>query len=363
MSVIIFIIILGLLIFVHELGHFLVAKWSKIRVDEFAVGFPPKIFSFTRGGTKYALNLIPFGGYVKIFGENPDEESLNPDSKDSFVNKNRCIQAAVLVAGVTFNVIFAWLLISTSYMISFPAIVTEDNINKVENIRVVVGHVAPESPAEVAGMKSGYSIKSLSVDDKNLSDISNVESVQNFISENAEDEIKFIIENKNESIELSVKPIEGLVEGKKTVGIVLAQIGDMKLGFFESLWEGLKTTIILTKEISVGLYHFFGNVFSGNADFSQVAGPVGIVGHVDDASKFGFAYLLTFTAMISLNLAVINLVPFPALDGGRLLFVAIEGITRKRIKNTIANTLNFVGFALLILLMILITVSDISKLF
>jgi regulator of sigma E protease len=109
MSVIIFIIILGALIFVHELGHFLFAKWSKMRVDEFAIGFPPRIVSFKKGETEYSLNLIPFGGYVKIFGENPDELSKNPAATNSFVNKSKWKQAAVLVAGVLFNVIFAYL--------------------------------------------------------------------------------------------------------------------------------------------------------------------------------------------------------------------------------------------------------------
>ena len=358
MSVIIFIIILGLLIFVHELGHFLIAKWSKIRVDEFAVGFPPKIFSFMRGGTKYALNLIPFGGYVKIFGENPDEESLNPEAKDSFVNKNRWIQAAVLVAGVTFNIIFAWMLISASYMISFPTIVTDENINNIENPRVVIGNVAPESPAEDAGIRAGYSIESLKSGENILSNVAEVEDVQKFIADNSDSEIIFNLKNKNESIEFKAMPEDGLVEGKKTVGIVLAKIGDLKLGFFDSMWQGFKTTGILIKEVSIGLYTFFGNIIKGDPDFSQVAGPVGIVGHVDDASKFGFAYLLTFTAMISINLAIINLVPFPALDGGRLLFVAIEGITRRRIKTSVANAFNLIGFALLMLLMMRITIMD-----
>jgi len=118
MSVIIFLIALTVLVFVHELGHFLVAKWAGIRVDEFAIGFPPRLFSWQRGETRYSINLLPFGGFVKIFGENPDEASISgPDSTRSFVNKHRGLQAAVLVAGVAANVIFAWLLISISLML------------------------------------------------------------------------------------------------------------------------------------------------------------------------------------------------------------------------------------------------------
>lgn len=365
MSVIIFIIILGVLIFVHELGHFLVAKWSKIRVDEFAVGFPPKLISYTRNGTKYALNLIPFGGYVKIFGENPDEESLNPDADNSFVNKNRWIQAAVLIAGIAFNIIFAWMLISASYMMSFPAIVNEENFSKVENIQTHVTHIAPGSPAEASGLQVGDTIQTLIAGDEQLvkTEEIQIDDIQNFVTENDDREIQIIVDRNNEEKTFNVTPTDGLVEGKKTIGIVMTDLGDLKLSFFPALWQGIKTTADLVKETTVGLTMFLGTAISGNASFDQVSGPVGIVGHVDDAAQFGFSYLLTFTAFISINLAVINLIPFPALDGGRLLFVGIEGVSRRRINTKVANTLNLVGFALLMLLMISVTISDIVKLF
>jgi regulator of sigma E protease len=365
MSIIIFLIILGVLIFVHELGHFLVAKWSKIRVDEFAVGFPPKIFSFTRNGTKYALNLIPFGGYVKIFGENPDDESLDPTADNSFVNKNRWIQAAVLIAGITFNIVFAWMLISASYMMSFPAIVNEENSSKVENIQTHITHISPESPAEISGLKIGDTIQTLIAGDNTLvkTEEIQIEEIQNFITENEDGEIKIIVDRNNEEKTFVVTPTNGLVEGKKTIGIVMTDLGDLKLSFFSALWQGVKTTIDLTKETAVGLTTFLGTAITGKANLDQVSGPVGLVGHVGDAAQFGFSYLITFTAFISINLAVINLIPFPALDGGRLLFVAIEGITRRRINPKVANTLNLVGFALLMLLMISVTISDVVKLF
>ncbi|MFA7193880.1 MAG: RIP metalloprotease RseP [Candidatus Paceibacterota bacterium] len=365
MSIIIFLIILGVLIFVHELGHFSIAKWAKIRVDEFAVGFPPKIISYTKNGTKYALNLIPFGGYVKIFGENPDEESLNPEADNSFVNKSKWIQAAVLIAGITFNIIFAWMLISASYMMSFPAIVNEENFSKVENVQTHITHVAPGSPAENSGLQVGDTIQSLIAGENSLlkTEQTKIEDIQNFIAENSEEEIKIVVDRNDEEQTFSVVPTSGLVEGKKTIGIVMSELGDLQLSFFPALWQGAKTTATLLKETAVGLALFIGTAITGQANLDQVSGPVGIVGHVGDAAQFGFSYLLTFTAFISINLAVINLIPFPALDGGRLLFVAIEGIIKKPIKPKIANTLNLIGFALLMLLMISVTVSDIVKLF
>lgn len=365
MSVILFLIVLSILVFVHELGHFLVAKWAKIRVDEFAIGFPPKIVSFTKGQTRYALNLIPFGGYVKIFGENPDEQSLDPNAKNSFVNKNRWIQAAVLFAGVFFNFIFAWMLISASYMFNAEVAVNQENISDVKNIETMIVNVAPDSPAQKSGLMVGDKIISLKSGEELLltADELNVENLQNFISDNADKEIEFTVERFEQVQKINVTAVDGISPDKKAVGIMMSDVGEIQIGFFKSIWKGFQTTLIITEKVTIGLFEFLYSAVTGNANFNQVSGPVGLVGHVGEAAKFGIVNLLSFTALISLNLAIINLIPFPALDGGRLLFVAIEGITRRQINVKFVNTLNLIGFALLMLLMISVTVSDIVKLF
>jgi regulator of sigma E protease len=364
MSVVIFIIILGILIFVHELGHFLVAKKSGIRVDEFAVGFPPKLWSWTKGGTKYALNLIPIGGYVKIFGENADEESLDPENKDSFINKSRWIQAAVLVAGVAFNIIFAWILFSISLMAGFPSVVTEQNSSDISESFVVVTSVYEDSPAYNAGLQSGDQIVGISRDESilELGDITTA-SIQEFISSNTET-IDLEIIRGQENINLEIAPEVGVIGGDKpAVGISMERIGQLQLGFFEAIWRGLTMTGTMIKEIAIGLYGLLSDVFTGKGSLDSVAGPVGIVGLVDSASNFGLTYLLGFTAFISINLAVLNILPIPALDGGRLVVVLIEGVTRRRIKPSIVNTVNATGLILLLLLMLIITINDIFKLF
>jgi regulator of sigma E protease len=363
MSAIIFIIVLGVLIFVHELGHFLIAKWAKIRVDEFAIGFPPRLLSFTKGETRYALNLIPFGGYVKIFGETPDEESLKEDATNSFVNKSKWIQAAVLVAGVTFNIVFAWLLFSISFMSGFPSIVTPDNAGQVSDSSVVVTSVLADSPAARAGLKVGDSITMLEITNKAVLGNPSVEGVQSFIAAHGTEAITLVVDRKNETLPITVTPATGVSGDKPAIGIAMNLIGNIKLGFFGAIAKGGETVVTMMQEIATGLFGFIGHIFVGKAELNQVAGPIGIVGLIGDATQFGFIYLLGFTAFISLNLAVLNLIPFPALDGGRLLFVLIEGITRRPINPRIANTLNAVGFSLLILLMVVITVSDIIKLF
>ncbi len=270
MSVIIFLIILSILVIVHELGHFGVAKYFGIRVDEFGLGYPPKAKKlFSWKGTDFTLNWLPFGGFVKIYGENYADSDLQNSSdipsghSQSFVNQNRLVQAAVLVAGVVMNFLFAWLLLSVIFF---------------------SGVSAPLSASRPEGL-----------------------------------------------------PV------------------------IQAISAGLKAGVKITTDTAVALGTLLSQAVVGHANLSELSGPVGIVGMVGSVRALGIGYLLTFTALISLNLCIVNLLPFPALDGGRLLFVAIEAVTRKRMPPRIFNTMNTVGFALLILLMVLITIHDVRN--
>lgn len=366
MSIIIFLIVLAALVFVHELGHFIAAKKSGIRVDEFGIGFPPKLISKKIGETVYSLNLIPFGGFVKIFGENPDDESLTgPDSERSFVNKPRHIQAMVLVAGIVFNFLFAWLLISISFMSGVAASSADyaQYANRIQDERLIVTTITPGSPAEAAELKAGDVIKevrsgSLSVEGETLT----IEAVQNIINESKGNDITIEYVRGDESGEKVVSATEGIVDDRYAIGIGMDNAGTLSLPIHLAIWEGGKLTLYMIKAVTVGLADFIYSAFVGEADFQSVSGPVGIVGLVGDATRLGFTYLMMFTAIISINLGVINLVPFPALDGGRLFFVLIEAIRRKSIAPQVANTVNAVGFALLLLLMFVVTYKDIAKL-
>lgn len=359
MSVIIFLIVLGVLIFVHELGHFLVAKKSGIRVDEFAVGFPPQIFSFTKGGTKYALNLIPFGGYVKIYGENAEDESVDPNAKDSFVNKNPWIQAAVLVAGVTFNIIFAWFLFLIVLMAGSPTIVDQTNRDFIKDAKVTITEIHENSPAKTAGLKAGDKI--ISVNDISGSDVT-VQKVQDIIA-TSKSPVKFGIERINQKTEITINPVKGIVADKQAIGVGLEEIGNYSLPIHKAFLQSFVMTSNATQMIAVNLVQFLGKAVTGHASLNEVSGPVGIVGIVGEAASFGFIYLLSFTAFISINLAVLNVLPLPALDGGRLVMVLIEGVSKRKIKPSIVNWVNGIGFLVLILLMIVITVNDVIKLF
>lgn len=383
-TTIIFIIVLAILIFVHELGHFLVARASGIRVDAFKIGFGPRIIHWKRGETEYGINLIPFGGYVKIHGENPDEESINgPDAGRSFVNKPRYKQVMVLVAGVAFNFLFAWLLYTGAFLSGVTA--TNDGFEKYSddftNERVMITYVGKDTPAEKANFVVGDVIKlvvkpaSVSTSDSfdtatgtaiGVSGQIKVEDIQGFIAESAGRNIKFEVLRGDQSKILEVIPEKGVVSNATTtyaIGIAMQKVADLRLSFFSAIWEGLHYTLVMIRETAIGLYTFIINIFQGTADFTDVAGPIGIAGIVGNAAEMGFTYLIMITALISINLGVINLIPFPALDGGRTLFVLIEGIIRRRISMKFTNILNTVGFVLLMLLMVVVTYRDVLRLF
>jgi len=355
-TTIIFIIVLAVLIFVHELGHFLVARAFGIRVDAFALGFGPKLFSFKKGETLYSLNLIPFGGYVKIFGENPDDESIKgPDSARSFVHKAKWKQICVLSAGVVFNFVFAWIIISTAFFSGVPTSVESypEYASQMKDEHIAITYIEPKSPAEKVGLKAGDEIVGFS----------NLEEIQNAINTSGDKGIALTYKRFGIEDTKNIIAKEGIVPGKYAVGIAMDKVATLELPIHLSIYEAGRLTLHMMKLVTVGIYDLIYGIFDGTSKLSSVTGPIGIAGLVGDAAQLGFTYLLMFTAIISVNLGILNLVPFPALDGGRILFVMIETIIRRPIKPIVANAVNSVGFALLILLMIVVTYRDIAKLF
>ncbi|OHA34505.1 MAG: hypothetical protein A2928_04255 [Candidatus Taylorbacteria bacterium RIFCSPLOWO2_01_FULL_45_15b] len=363
MTLILFLIVLAILVFVHEVGHFVAAKIARMRVDEFGIGFPPTIASVQKGETKYALNIIPLGGYVKIFGESPSESEAGSltDSR-SFVSKNRGLQAMVLIAGILFNMIFAWGLVSLGFMTGMPTASGGAPVTELKNPRLLVISLYPEGPAEIAGMKVGDELTFVGTPAESVAALE-PQPVREFISSHPNEPILFKVKRGEEIRDISIEPSTTLIGGQTVVGISMDIVGIQKLAPHKAVIAGFAMTGDITVAVVKGIYGLIRDAILGRADFSQVAGPVGIAGLVGDASRLGFAYLISFTALISINLAVLNLVPFPALDGGRLLFVAIEAITRRKIPHKVANIANTIGFSLLILLMIVITYKDIIKLF
>ncbi len=365
-TTIIFLLVLTVLVFIHELGHFLAARLFGIRVDEFAIGFPPRIWSFIKNGTRFAINIVPLGGYVKIHGENAEDE-ITPDS---ILAKARWKQAVVLVAGVVFNIVLAWVLLSLSFMMGTRASTAGFPAEKISDTGVVVMFVSPDSPAQKAGLAIGDEIVSVETADIRLATSTlRVEAVQTAIKDSKGNVIFTVTPQHATSTKtISVEPKDGVVPGKRAVGISMDEVGTVKLGFFESFGYGAKSTYVLTQNVATGLWGFVkGLVVSdgggAKAALKSVSGPVGIATIVGSSARDGFSNLLVITAIISANLAVLNLVPFPALDGGRLVVVAIEGTIRRRINPKVINWINAIGFLLLIGLMLVVTFKDIWVLF
>jgi regulator of sigma E protease len=369
MSILIFIISLAILILVHEFGHFIVAKKSGIKVSEFALGFPPKIWGKKVGETEYTINAIPFGGFVKIYGEDSHGEDggkiSEEDKHRSMHFKPKWIQAAVLVAGVTMNIIFAWFLISVGYMIGLPSPAEHSGRGTVKDPHVTIVDIVPGSPAQVAGLNAGDRIVSVSngVDVIKEAEIT-AESVTQVISKSTQDKVSIEYKRGSSASQtISVAPKYDSNLDRKVIGVSMDEIGTLQLPIHYALIEGAKTTSLLVKETFVGLFQFFYKIITWKADLSQVSGPVGIAGAVGQAQSLGFVYLLSIVALISINLAVINLLPFPALDGGRLLFVFIEAIIRRPLPSVFVRYANVIGFAFLLVLMLVVTGHDIMRFF
>ncbi|MFA5830627.1 MAG: RIP metalloprotease RseP [Candidatus Paceibacterota bacterium] len=365
MNILLFAIILAVLVLVHEFGHFIVAKKSGIRVDEFGIGFPPKLYGKKYGETEYTINAIPFGGFVKIFGENPDEESTNgPGSERSFVNKPKLTQVAVLSAGVFFNLLFAWALLTSGFLIGLPSSDSEQiSAGTISNVSLTVVEVMKDTPAQIAGMQTGDKILSVSFE-KEASAKVTPEAFQKFVNEHDAKEISVLIRRGSEEKTVLVTPKRGIVKGgKSAIGIAMDMVGVMRLPAHRAVYEGGRLTLLYTQETFRGLYHLLANALRGKGDMSSVSGPVGIVKIVGDASQLGITYLISLTALISINLAVINILPIPALDGGRVFFILIETIKRSPIKAHTANLAHSIGFVVLIGLIIVITFHDVWTLF
>jgi regulator of sigma E protease len=363
MTILLFFLVLFVLILVHEWGHFIVAKKTGMRVDEFGIGFPPKLFSKVWHGTEYTFNLLPIGGFVRIAGENAEDVNEEGEApSDSFVSKSKWAQAAVLIAGVTMNIIFAWFLFAIVFMVGLPTAVDESTASN--DARLMVVHVVQNGPADEALLPIGAEVTGFYVGEG--SEVSLTPSAfSEFTQSNGDNEVTIAYTLNGAAAQAVITPEKGLIlddPERPAVGVALSLVETVKEPVHEALWSATKTTVSSLKAITVGISTLLAQSVKGTADFSQVAGPIGIVGLVGDAAEFGLTSLLMFTAVISLNLAVINMLPFPALDGGRLVLVAIEAITRKPINPVWVARLNIAGFVLLMLLMVLVTWNDIAKL-
>lgn len=364
MSIIIFILILGVLVFVHELGHFLFAKLFKVRVDEFGFGYPPKALKIGKWKeTDITLNWIPFGGFVKLFGENPEQNLSEEEKKGALNHKPKWQQFLVMFGGILFNIIFGWILLSSSYMIGIDASVSNAPAGyQFSETDLTVTSVLTNSPAHEAGLKAGDVIKEYGTDNEVvIVTTENTESFATFVNTTGiqEEEFYVVVTRGNAIEHFEMIPEQGHIVDKFAIGIGVDRVGELQLSAFKALELGLVNTINFIEAIIIG----FVQLISGSISLDAVSGPVGIVSQVGEASTFGLSYLIGFTALLSFNLAVLNAFPFPALDGGKIVIVFIESIIRKPLPSNAVAWVNGIGFLVLIGLMVLVTIKDVVNLF
>lgn len=324
------ILVFALVIAIHEFGHFIVAKLSGVKVHEFALGMGPKLFHVRKGETEYTLRLLPIGGYVKMEGE--DEDS---DDARSFGKQPGWIKILIVSAGAIMNFILAIVVfIIYSYGMGFPT--------------TVIDVVPKDLPAYEAGIEKGDKI--VSVDDKEIDKWTEVtEEITTSESEN----IKITVLRDGEEKTFNVKPSIDKADNRKIIGIQ-PQFEKSIVGAIKGGFSNFSLAIKL-------MFEFIGNIFTGDINKDEVSGPIGIVYAVSEVSKQGFLTLLFFTGLISINLGVFNLLPIPALDGSRVVFLLIEIIRGKPVDPNKEGLVHMIGFVALIILMIVVAYNDIIK--
>jgi regulator of sigma E protease len=355
LTIVVFVGLLLLLVLAHEWGHFIVAKKAGCDVEEFGFGFPPRLFSWNWHGTRYSFNLLPIGGFVKISGEDMEEKNPGPRS---FASKSAGWRIAILSAGVTMNAIVAIILLSIQGVVGVPVLVTEENQATLTNHLTYIVEVAPNSPAAEAGMKEMDRIVRLDEVNTPL-----VTEVQTLVSEKAGNTVEIEIERQGQHQTLTLTPRVNPPAGEGALGVSLASTGLMRVPWWQAPWHGLARAYDMLRQIIIQFSLIIGRLFQGGGSSEALTGPIGIAIYTNEVTKLGLSYVLEFGALISLNLALINILPIPALDGGRIMFVVFERVFGRRFPGKIEQLSHTVGFVALILLMLLITFKDIQRFF
>ncbi len=426
LTALVFVITLGILIFVHELGHFLVARRNGIKAEEFGFGFPPRVFGFQRlsgkklrkisekeeinieisdrkkGKTEvikeiitdkieeiqevvlmkrwrfiwgkkdskretenednlkedtiYSLNWIPLGGFVRIKGE----DGGNKKDNDSFSVKSAWVRIKVLGAGVIMNFVLAWAVISLSFFLGSPQALEDGQTG--ENPKIQIAQVISGSPSEEMGIKVGDEITKCIGDEaicqKNFSNIS---QIQKFIDENKGNEISLEIKRGKEILNLKGVPRTDYPEDQGPLGISLVETAIVSYPWYESIYKGLTTTFNLIWLILTTFFGIIKDLIIGQKVTVDVSGPIGIAKLTGQVTALGFTYVLQFIALLSINLGIINALPFPALDGGRILFILIEKIKSSPVSQKVEQFAHTFGFIALLVLMALVTFRDVVR--
>lgn len=372
--IIVFIVILGILVLAHELGHFLTARIFKVKAEEFGFGYPPRLLGLVKDNrgqwrwlgrkakaenfkeTVWSLNWFPIGGFVKIKGE--DQNSLK--EADSFAAKKIWQRAVMLVAGVLMNVLLCVILLSVGFGFGIPSVLDQSIVSQAKSVReekIQVVSVNKDSPANSVGLQ--VSDELLMVDGNPLASIS---FLQDYVHQHANQTLVLAVKRDKQELRVEITPqILATSNGQAELGLGLVETGIVTYPWYTAVWHGLVATYNLLVALALALWGLLKNIVMTGEVAAEVAGPVGIAVLTGQVVQMGWVYVLQFTALLSLNLAIINILPIPALDGGRVLFLIIEAIKRKPVNARIEALVHNIGFALLMVLVLLVTYRDLTR--
>ncbi|MGM9534833.1 MAG: RIP metalloprotease RseP [Intestinibacter sp.] len=374
MTIVIALLLFGIIILIHEFGHFLLAKKNGVTIHEFSIGMGPKIYSKEKGGTEYSIRILPIGGYVSMEGEedgfdrSEDEDDLSEErdlvyesleiqedkskisdeidgevavNEGSFAEKTILQRASIIFAGPLFNFLGCiGFLVALFLIIGVPT--------------TKVGTLIDDAPAKAAGIMVGDEIKSV-----NGQEVSSSTDITDIISTSNGKEITVVVNRDDKDMEFDISPIFNKDTQTYIIGITFDRT--------KNIVKSFTNAVTTTWDITVQMVEFLGQLVTGKVAggiSNSVAGPVGVIGMVSDAAKTGITNLLYLGAVISLNLGIMNLIPFPALDGGRLLLLLIEGLRGgKKLDPSKESMINIVGMSILMAFMLFITYKDILRLF
>ena len=356
LAILVFVLVLGVLVLVHEIGHFIAALKLGCDVEEFGIGFPPRLYAFKRKGVEYSINLLPLGGYVKIKGEDGSKKN----DPGSFASKPAWKKSVIILAGVFMNVVLAYVLISITLVMGIPTINPDpDDFGRYASFsdkQITIVQILDDSPASLAGVRPGDIV--LSVDGIT---IDTVTQLQETLAREPARKVSLEVLRNEEASQIMITPAQIKDIDRLGVGIGLSETAIITYPWYIAPFSGFVRTFEIFWLILVAFKDLFVQFASTGSVGADVAGPIGIAVITAQVADLGLVHLLQFTALLSLNLAIINVLPFPALDGSRLIFIIIEKIRGKKMQAKFEKWIHIFGFGLLMLLMIVITIQDVQR--
>ncbi|PIP23495.1 MAG: hypothetical protein COX90_02875 [Candidatus Nealsonbacteria bacterium CG_4_10_14_0_2_um_filter_38_17] len=356
--IIAFIGLIGLLV-LHEFGHFILAKKFGVKVDEFGIGYPPRLFGKKFGETVYSINLLPFGAFVALPGE-----VKKVDDPRSFSSQPVWKRALIAFGGVLSFWIISTIIFTVVFTLGTPAEISDEDTKNLIDPKVQIALVSSDSPAGKAGIRIGDAIvKIQNLKSQNQITISKISDLQNFVAENKEEELVLTIQRGKDILDTKIIARASPPNGEGPLGVALVRTAIISFPWYTAPWKAISHTFNLTLAILDGYYNAIMHVFKGEPSGVQLTGPVGVFQMLGQASQLGINYFLNFLALISIYLAIFNILPIPSADGGKLTFLAIEAIRKKPVPEKIEQNITGAFFMALIVLMIFVTIKDIAKLF